>query len=212
MSGQRKHGMETSGARHVPVPADGLWRTLTRRNAWPRRRWPQIPSRAATQTAKISSSSLKEHQVPACPTTCLLPDLSIYNETIGLKTGLISDQPACRAKRSHNLERRYARNGRRIRHRQMGPSRPDWDRFETDWAGSIKWTRKNYRGFLTIEFAVGTREVNSSTLRPVTRRRGQTRSSSSRSRTFARPTRSNGRSSSRDSKRRRRLQVAVPFV
>ena len=102
-----------------------------------------------------------------------MPDLSIYKETIGLKTGLFATNPPV------ELNVRTILRGGTLTATTVGGSGsgnlaagrgPDWDKFETYWAGSIKWTRTIPAGSLTIGIrSWDTGQVTPRTLRPVTR-------------------------------------------
>ena len=106
-----------------------------------------------------------------------LPDLSIYKESIELKPGLFGDNPPV------ELSARTILRGGTLTATTLGGSgtrnvpdhkRPDWDKFEADWAGSIKWTRTIPAGSLDIGIhSWDTREETPLTLRPVTRNGGE---------------------------------------
>jgi hypothetical protein len=106
-----------------------------------------------------------------------LPDLSVYVDAISLKKNMLSANPPV------DLDVRTTLVGGKLTATTIGGSGKgngshgrDWDKYEVDWAGSIKWTRKNIPGdSLTIQIRSldNTAEVTPLTLRPVERARGE---------------------------------------
>ena len=114
-----------------------------------------------------------------------LPDLSVFKPAIGLKEGLFSDRPP------EDLEelnvRTILRGGKLIattiggssKRHVPGRNRRDWDKFEADWAGSIKWTRTLKKEVLDeTPFTLGLRswetgDITPLTLTPVKRNGGE---------------------------------------
>ena len=169
-----KHEDGDTGARHVPYLLMDLANLDPSVTPGPVADGPQFEVVRRLRSEELFFE-LKEPEkgIQLDPDPLPLPDLSIYKERIGLKPGLFDDNPPV------ELNVRTILRGGTLTATTVGGSGrgkagagrgPDWDKFEVDWAGSIKWTRTIPAGSLAIRIrSWATGQETPLTLRPVTR-------------------------------------------
>jgi hypothetical protein len=174
-----KHEDGDTGARHVPYLLMDLANLDERVRPGPVGDGPQFEVVRRLRREEILFDPMGPEgsvvELDADPLS--VPDLSVYKPAIAPKEGLFSDLPP---NGLPELNVRTILRGGKLTAttiggsgtRNVGSNRGrDWDKFEADWAGSIKWTRTIPAGALTIRIRSWDNpgEDTSLTLRPVTR-------------------------------------------
>ena len=180
-----KHEDGETGARHVPYLLMDLANLDPRVTPGPVGDGPHFEVVRRLRREEILFTLMEGPVIELVPDPLPLPDLSVYKPAIGLKEGVFSDPPP-NDLRELNV-RTILRGGTLEATTTGGSGRAnvgighgrDWDKFEVDWAGSIKWTRTIKKEVLDqTPFTIGIRswetgEITRLPLTPVQRNGGQ---------------------------------------
>jgi hypothetical protein len=173
-----KHEDGDTGARHVPYLLMDLANLDQRVPPGTVADGPQFEVVRRLRGEEILFELNEPHgSVTLDPDPLPLPDLSIYKR-IALKPGLIDDNKPPAELNVRAILRggtltatTFVGSGKR---NVPDRKRRDWDKFEADWAGSIKWTRKIPAGSLNIGIRSWETGQNTPlTLAPVKRNGGE---------------------------------------
>jgi hypothetical protein len=182
-----KHEDGDTGARHVPYLLMDLANLDQRVPPGPVGDGPQFEVVRRLRREEILFDPIEPEGsvVELDPSPLPLPDLSVYKPAIALKEGVFSDPPP---NELQELNVRTILRGGKLTATTLGGSGRrnvgtdhgrDWDKFETDWVGSIKWTRTIARDVLDeTPFTIRIRswetgEITPLTLTPVKRNGGE---------------------------------------